>query len=254
MEPQDLPEASLAANVSGVAARAGFLKGISTSRVAATPACTPAAGVSSRTLAPIRRPPPPHATSRVRPWAPRSNLLSLKIIVPAFYVGAGNRVLHGRGGRGPGSIGRRIPLYLAFSLMCFPAAGFIYFSGYYHGSASLAEAAWALRWQSACGFLAVPPFFWFIVAPVYGGQARYGKWLVVVTALFLALAISSRDRLTACASPLSRWTNPCGCRAGERISLVSSTPHIVGADPVPRCDFFRVVLGAVAMCRGVPIP
>ena len=49
MEPQDLPEASLAANVSGAAGRAGVLKGVSTSRVAATPPCMT------------------HPTSRVRP-------------------------------------------------------------------------------------------------------------------------------------------------------------------------------------------
>ena len=179
------------------------------------------------------------------PMGPALDLLSLKIIVPAFYVGAGIAFFMGVVAAVLGSIGRRIPLYLAFSLMCFPAAGFIYFSGYYHGSASLAEAAWALRWQSACGFLAVPPFFWFIA--LYGGQARYGKWLVVVTALFLALAIISLG------SPYSlRFTavtvdEPLWLPWGERISLVSSTPHIVG-QILFRGAIFSVWFWALSRC------
>ena len=251
MEPQYFPEASLAANVSGVAARAGFLKGISTSRVAATPACTPAAGVSSRALAPIVAAPTTRHLSG-SPMGPGADFLSLKIIVPAFYVGAGIAFFMGVVAAVLGSIGRRIPLYLAFSLMCFPAAGFIYFSGYYHGSASLAEAAWALRWQSACGFLAVPPFFsvhravrwpgalWKVAGSGHGAVPCFGDHQPGI-ALQLALHRCHGGRTLVAA--VGRADLP-----GQQ-----HAPHR-GADPVPRCDFFRVVLGAVAMCRGVPIP
>jgi hypothetical protein len=157
--------------------------------------------------------------------SPALDLLSLNVIVPAFYVSAGIAFFMGVVAAVLGSIGRRVPLYLAFSLVCFPAAGFIYFSGYYHGSASLAEAAWALRWQSACGFLTVPPFVWFIA--LYGGQARYGKWLVAVTALFFALAIMSLGSPYSLRFSAVAVDEPLYLPWGERISLVSSTPDIV---------------------------
>ncbi len=149
------------------------------------------------------------------------------IILPAYFVSAGIVLYTGLQAAVVGFVGHRVPLYLSFAVTCFCAAGFQFATVGYYTADSVAAAATALRWQSACIALFLPALFVFIA--LYTGQRRITPWFVALAVFYGGLAIASL------ASPYSlRYTTleaaaPLVLPWGETLAQFSGTPGVGNA-------------------------
>jgi diguanylate cyclase (GGDEF)-like protein len=150
----------------------------------------------------------------------------IRIVLPAFYISAGITLWMGILAGVVGGLGRREPLYLAFSLLCFPVTGFLYFSAVYYSAASPTEAGDALRWQTTGGLLTFPAFFWFI--SLYSRQAKIRPWLTTVTIAFLLLAVINLLSPYSVRFTALEAVAPLHLPWGETLVRFHGTPHVWG--------------------------
>jgi diguanylate cyclase (GGDEF)-like protein len=146
---------------------------------------------------------------------------NISIIIPAFLVSTGIMLYTGIQAVVVGSLGRRVPLYLAFAAVCFCATGFLGTTTLYYSAASVTTAAMALRWQGAFILFMLPALFVYI--GLYTDQARIKPWLVALALVCAGLLIlnftspySLRFSTLEAAAPLSLpW--------GEKLANFSGT-------------------------------
>jgi diguanylate cyclase (GGDEF)-like protein len=155
-----------------------------------------------------------------------SNPDVIRLVLPAFYVSAGITFWMGILAGIVGGLGRRVPLYLAFSLLCFPVTGFLYFSAVYYSAAMPAEAGEALRWQLTFGLLAFPALFWFIA--LYSRQANTRPWLATVTIAFLLLAVINLLSPYSIRFTALEAVTPLHLPWGETLARFHGTPNAWG--------------------------
>jgi diguanylate cyclase (GGDEF)-like protein/PAS domain S-box-containing protein len=111
-----------------------------------------------------------------------SNIANTSILIPAYYISAGIALYTGILAVVMRFVGRQTTLYLAFAAMCFCAAIYQFSAAGYYMSDTVADAAFALRWQVASMMFFFPVFFSFVAR--YTGQRRIKPWLAVITLFF----------------------------------------------------------------------
>lgn len=109
------------------------------------------------------------------------------IIIPALLISAGITLYTGIQTIIVGSVGRRVPLYLAFAAACFCAALYLFTTYLYYTAASMSAGAAALQWQTAAAIIFFPTLFVFIA--LYTGQERYKPWLSLLAAVCAGLIV-----------------------------------------------------------------
>lgn len=111
----------------------------------------------------------------------------IPIVIPAFLVSTGIVLYTGIQAVIVGSMGRRVPLYLAFAAICFGVAGFLGTTTLYYTADSAAAAITALRWQGVSILFLLPALFVYI--GLYTDQARIKPWLAALALVCASLLI-----------------------------------------------------------------